>query len=68
MHKTILDMEYKPGSNVVAGMHSHVLSDVPEDSDVLYVLTRKPSIPEYVGTQKRIFVVNTDGTITITKR
>jgi hypothetical protein len=68
LHKTILDMEYKPDSNAVAGMHSHILSDVPEDTDVLYVLTRKPSIPEYVGTQKRIFVINTDGTITVTKR
>ena len=68
LHKTILDMEYKPGSNAVAGMHSHILSDVPEDTDVLYVLTRKPSMPEYVGTPNRIFVVNTDGTIAIAKR
>jgi hypothetical protein len=68
LHKTILDMEYKPGSNVVAGVHSHILSDVPEDTDVLYVLNRRPLIPEYIGTSKRLFVVNTDGTIAVTKK
>lgn len=68
LHKTILDMEFKPGSQTVAGVHSHILTDVPEDTDVLYVLNRKPSIPEYIGTSKRIFIVNTDGTIAITKR
>jgi hypothetical protein len=68
LHKTILDIEIKPDVHPEGGYHVHVLSDVPEDTDVLYVLTRKPSIPEYVGTQKRIFVVNTDGTIAVTKR
>jgi hypothetical protein len=68
MHKTIIDMEYKPDLGIVAGAHSHILSDVPEDSDVLYVLNRRPLIPEYIGTAKRIFVVNTDGTIVVEKR
>jgi hypothetical protein len=68
LHKTILDMEYKPDSGAVAGVHSHILSDVPEDTDVLCVLTRKPSMPEYIGTPKRVFVVNTDGTIAVTKK
>jgi hypothetical protein len=68
LHKAILDMEYKPDAGIVGGAHSHVLSDVPEDTDVLYVLTRRPLIPEYIGTPKRVFVVNTDGTIAITKK
>jgi hypothetical protein len=66
LHKSILDFEVKP--NAVAGYHTHILSDVPEDTDVLYVLNRKPSLPEYIGAAKRIFVVNTDGAITVTKR
>ena len=66
MHKSILDLEYEP--NAVAGYHTHILSDVPEDTDVLYVLNRKPSLPEYIGAAKRVFVVNTDGTITVTKK
>ena len=35
----------------------------PEDSDVFYVLTRRSSIPEYGTTERRIWVINTDGTI-----
>jgi hypothetical protein len=45
-----------------------VLSNLPEDSDVFYVLSRKPSIPEYIGTMdEKIFVVQVDGTILIGK-
>jgi hypothetical protein len=68
LHKSILDMEFKPGSNVVSGVHTHILSDVPEDTDVLYVLNRRPLIPEFIGTGKRNFVVNTDGTIVVVKK
>jgi len=66
MHKTIL--EFTINKTTVAGTHTHVLSLSPEDSDVFYVLTRKPSIPEYVGTpDKKIWVINTDGTIVLAK-
>jgi hypothetical protein len=68
MHKDILDTENKTGAAAVGGYHTHVLTDVPEDTDVLYVLTRQPSVPEYVGAGKRVFEVYTDGTITLTKR
>jgi hypothetical protein len=69
MHKTILDIEYPSDKKVVAGMHSHILSNVPEDTDVLCVLERRPSMPEYVGTpDKRVFVIQTDGTITLAKK
>jgi hypothetical protein len=72
MHKTILDIDYAPAANhgkkTVSGIHTHVLSDVPEDSDVFHVLTRKPSIPEYIGTMdKKIWVIQTDGTILLGK-
>jgi hypothetical protein len=56
------------GTTVAAGVHSHVLSDVPEDTDVFYVLTRKPSMPEYIGTEIAVYVVNADGTITLVER
>jgi hypothetical protein len=68
LHKTILDIEYKPNSGVVGGVHTHILSDVPEDTDVLYVLNRRPLIPEYVGTETRSFIVSTDGTIVVQKK
>jgi hypothetical protein len=68
LHKTILDMEFKPEEHAVAGIHGHVLSDVPEDTDVFYVLNRKPALPEYVGAGKRVFIVGVDGTIAVTKQ
>jgi len=71
MHKTILDIDYGPSADkgkTVSGMHTHVLSNVPEDSDVFHVLTRRPSIPEYIGTiDKKIWVIQTDGTILLGK-
>jgi len=68
LHKAILDMRFDPKLNVVGGVHIHVLSDVPEDTDVLYVLTRRPSIPEYIGAGKRAFTVSTDGSIQLEKK
>jgi hypothetical protein len=56
------------GATVVGGSHSHFLSNVPEDTDVFYVLTRKPSMPEYIGTQIAIYEVRADGTIRVVER
>jgi len=40
------------------------LSDVPEDTDVFYGLTRQPSEPEFIGTpNKKIHEIGVDGTI-----
>ena len=64
LHKAILDAQPKPGSNEVAGYHFHILTDLPEDTDILYVMNRKPSMPEYVGVGKMFYLVNIDGTIT----
>jgi hypothetical protein len=67
LHKTILDAQPKSGSNEVAGYHFHILTDLPEDTDVLYVMNRKPSMPEYIvaGAEKKTFLINTDGSITV---
>ncbi len=72
MHKTILEFDEnaKPAGvkKIEASWHTHVLSNRPEDSDVFYVLTRKPAITEYVGTMdKKIWVIQTDGTILLGK-
>jgi len=72
MHKTVLefDSRQKPtdGRRLEAGFHTHLLSNRPEVSDGFYVLARKPSIPEYVGTvDKKIWVINIDGTIALGK-
>ncbi|HEY1210918.1 MAG TPA: hypothetical protein VGE85_16245 [Terracidiphilus sp.] len=57
-----------PGATIAGGQHTHVLSNVPEDTDVFHVLARKPSIPEYIGTEIAIYEVNVDGTIKIVQR
>lgn len=65
MHKTILESRGNlgPGKTVVGGVHSHILSDVPEDTDVFYVLVRKPPVPEAIGAGKHVYQIQVDGTI-----
>lgn len=53
-----------PSDNkTAAGYHTHVITDVPEDTDVFHVLMQSPPLPEYIGTKNGTYVVNTDGTI-----
>jgi hypothetical protein len=67
LHKSIIEVPPSaPGDRpMMAGIHSHVLSDVPEDTDVFHVLVRKPSIPENVGTKDHTYLIQVDGTIKI---
>lgn len=70
LHKSILLFDSSgnaPKRKINAGIHAHTLSDVPEDTDVFYVLTRKPSIPEYIGAGKRIYIIQVDGRIELAK-
>jgi hypothetical protein len=70
MHKMIL--EYAPPADrshsMAGGYHTHVLSDVPEDTDVMLVLTRQPRVPETVGAGAYIFTIDTEGKITVAER
>jgi hypothetical protein len=69
LHKTIIEVEFDPSKSNVFGYHTHVLSDVPEDTDVLCVLSRKPLLPEIISAGKnRVFSVETDGSIRIVKK
>jgi hypothetical protein len=66
LHKSIIENrgELPKGATPAGSFHTHVLSDVPEDTDVFYVLTRKPSIPEVIGTRnKKMYEISPDGTI-----
>jgi hypothetical protein len=68
MHKSIIETPpLDKGKKLAAGFHSHVLSDLPEDTDVFHVLTQDPRVPEMVGTAHFLYQVRTDGTITIEK-
>jgi hypothetical protein len=67
MHKTVLDVAPVKGKKMVAGYHSHVLSDIPEDTDVLHVLQQDPPLPEMIMTSHFRYEVAADGSIRITK-
>jgi hypothetical protein len=53
---------------VAGGYHVHVLSDLPEDTDVLLVLTRKPRVPEVVLAGAYIYTIDVHGAITVADR
>jgi hypothetical protein len=65
LHRSVIEHEPPKNENnkSVAGIHTHVLDDVPEDTDVFHVLRREPSVPEVVLTQKYVFEVEQDGAI-----
>jgi hypothetical protein len=70
MHHSVLDFDMNSPdvAKMTAGFHVHVLSDVPEDSDVFFVLTRRPAVPEYIMIDKKMrYIILTDGSITILK-
>lgn len=66
MHKAVIESipASAPGK-VAGGYHTHILSDLPEDTDVLLVLTRRPRVPEMVGAGNHMFTINVDGKITV---
>ena len=69
MHKTIIENQPAKGTKkVVAGYHTHVLTDQPEDTDVFHVLTQDPPLPEFVTTPHFTYAVKTDGTIQIEQK
>jgi hypothetical protein len=65
LHRSVIeneppkDEDQKPA----AGIHTHVLDEIPEDTDVFHVLTRKPAMPELISTEHFVFVVEPDGSI-----
>jgi len=68
MHKSIIEPPaLDKGKKLAAGFHTHILSDLPEDTDVFHVLTQDPRVPEMVGTAHFMYKVLTDGSIAIEK-
>ena len=61
MHKTVL--EEKIAQPPYFGFHTHVLSNLPEDSDVFYALTRKAVHGEWVATPKYVYQIDAHGSL-----
>jgi hypothetical protein len=70
LHKSILEINPRNvpgGAKFAGGFHTHAITDTPEDTDVFYVLTRRPLSPESVGAGKHVYFIETDGTIKVSK-
>jgi hypothetical protein len=60
MHKTILEETLdKP----LRGMHTHILSDVPEDSDVFYAMTLNAMQGDWIVTKNYTYKIGADGSV-----
>ncbi len=69
LHKSILEtnQQVPAGTKFVGGWHTHAITETPEDTDVFYVLTRRPLTTEWVGAGKHVYFIETDGTIKVSK-
>jgi hypothetical protein len=64
LHKSVIENEPKDkDQQQVAGIHTHVLDETPEDTDIFHVLSRKPAVPELIRIEHFVFVVEADGGI-----
>lgn len=52
-----------PGDALTTGMHTAVLDDIPEDTDVFHVLVRQPQVPEYIVSDAFIYGIAPNGAI-----
>lgn len=61
MHKTVLEESLPPdGQRTYFDFHIHILSDVPEDSDVFYAMTRRAAQGEWVASGKYTYEITPD--------
>ncbi len=56
MHKTVLEEHL--GKETQLGFHTHILSDIPEDSDVFYASTRKAARGEWIVTKNYFYAID----------
>ena len=61
MHKGVIkDRLTESGERQAFNFHSHFLSDLPEDSDIFYAITRKAAQGEWVATRKYTYEISSD--------
>jgi hypothetical protein len=64
MHVSIIEYRRPPAIKDLKGsMHTAVLDDIPEDSDVFHVLSRTPQVAEFVVSKKFVYYIEIDGSI-----
>jgi hypothetical protein len=57
------DRTNKPDAQYVASSHTTAVSDIPEETDVAHVLTRRPRVLGYVFTPQYLYMINEDGSL-----
>jgi len=62
MHKALLNLAIP--DSAVSGLHTVLVDDVPQDSDVFLVLVRRPRRPELIATAHYNYEIAIDGSIT----
>lgn len=70
LHQSILETVPAKSSTgqAVAGTHTAVLDDIPEDTDVFHVLVRRPHVPEIIVTDAFVYQVDPNGSIRLMGR
>jgi hypothetical protein len=64
MHKRIVDTPATPPGKIPSmGVHVADIADLPEDTDVFYVLVRVPSMGEMIATPHFVYKIEADGAI-----
>ena len=64
MHNSVLEFSMPPGNRPESGMHTAIVDDIVEDTDVFLVLTRQPAMPEMIVSRSYFFRIDTAGRIT----
>jgi hypothetical protein len=67
LHKEVIEYGPPPESTK-SGVHTAVMADIVEDTDVLLVITRQPPMPELVISRSFLFTIDIDGQIICTIR
>jgi hypothetical protein len=62
MHRTLLNLALP--ESAASGLHTVVVDDVPQDSDVFLVLVGHPRRPELIATEHYDYEIAVDGSIT----
>ncbi len=68
MHRSVLPYprpvpESMGDYKALIGLHSALVDNIPEDTDVFHVLSRKPKVPEMIITKKFVYQIGVDGDI-----
>jgi len=63
LHITVLEFASTEADKPSGAMHTALLDEVPEDTDVFHVLTRQPRFPQWILSKNFVYIVKEDGTL-----